>query len=218
MNTKNQTSSYAKSNQLSLFSEPKKEQTEPVLDTVYQYFLIISPPDEIKSKVKSLKYKLHKAVGLSDYNLQSVPHISLMSFHTMRPVNERFFGSLQNLFSKNNSFEIDLNGFDFFEHGSESNTIYVRIENSFQIVRVYHELHNLLGLRVREFVPHLTVARTMSRVRFNKSYEMIKQHVFNEKFNCNHITILERKLQHGVVSNYRVLKEIEFKSMSIPHP
>lgn len=212
MNTKNQTSAYAKSNQLSLFSEPKKEHAGPVLDTVYQYFLIISPPDEIKSKVKSLKYKLHKAVGLSDYNLHSVPHISLMSFHTMRPVNDRFFGALQHLFSKNNSFEVDLNGFDYFEHGSESNTIYVKIENSFQIVRVYHELHSLLGLSVREFVPHLTIARTMSRPRFTRSYEMIKQHAFSEKFSCNQITILERKLQHGVVSNYRVLKEIEFSN------
>ncbi len=211
MNAKNHHAAYAQNNQLSLFSEVKKnEDQQPVLDTVYQYFLIISPPNEVKSKVKSLKYKIHKAVGLSDYNLQSVPHISLMSFHTMKPVNERFFYALQQLFAKNNSFEIDLNGFDYFEHGEAANTIYVKIENSFQIVRVYHELHRLLGLSVREFVPHLTVARTMSRTRFSKSYEMIKQHSFSEKFTCNQVTILERKLQHGVVSNYRVIKEIEF--------
>lgn len=210
MNAKNHTSVNASASQLSLFSEAKKE--SPILDTVHQYFLIIAPPHEIKSKVKSLKYKLHKAVGLSDYNLHSVPHISLMSFHTMRPVNERFFNALQQLFSKNNAFDVDLNGFDYFEHGSESNTIYVKIENSYQIVKVYHELHRLLGLSVREFVPHLTVARTMSRTRFNKSYEMMKQHSFSEKFQCNQVTILERKLQHGVVSNYRVIKEIEFSN------
>jgi 2'-5' RNA ligase len=121
----------------------------------------------------------------------------------MRPVNERFFYALQQLFSKNNAFEVDLNGFEYFEHGSESNTIYVKIENSYQIIKVYHELHRLLGLSVREFVPHLTIARTMSRNRFDKSYEMIKQHSFSEKFTCNQVTILERKLQHGVVSNYK---------------
>ena len=210
MNVKNHTLVNASANQLSLFSEVKKE--GPVLDTVHQYFLIISPPNEIKSKVKSLKYKLHRAVGLSDYNLFSVPHISLMSFHTMRPVNERFFQALQQLFSKNHSFEIDLNGFYYFEHGNESNTIYVKIENSFQIVKVYHELHTLLGLRVREYVPHLTVARTVSRNRFHKSYDLIKQHHFSEKFTCNQVTVLERKLQHGVVSNYRIVKEIEFSN------
>lgn len=209
MNIRNHNSS-AQQAQLSLFSEAKKE--SHVLDTVHQYFFIISPPEAIKSKVKSLKYKLHKAVGLSDYNLYSVPHISLMSFHTMRPVNERFFAALQQLFSDNNTFDVDLNGFEYFEHGEESNTIYVKIENSNQIVKVYNELHRLLGLSVRSFVPHLTVARTMSRVRFNKSYEMIKQHSFTEKFSCNHVTILERKLQHGVVSNYRILREIEFNS------
>lgn len=207
MNAKIQTSFCNQHNQLSLFAEAKQEQ--PVLDTVYQYFLIISPPDEIKSKVKSLKYKLHKAVGLSEYNLHSVPHISLMSFHTMRPVNEQFFKALEQLFSKNNALEVDLNGFEYFEHGTESNTIYVKIENSYQIVKVYHELHSLLGLSVREYVPHLKIARTMSRSRFNKSYDMLKQHSFSEKFKCNQVTVLERKLQHGVVSNYKVLKEIE---------
>jgi hypothetical protein len=63
MNAKNQSSVNASSSQLSLFSEVKKE--SPVLDTVHQYFLIIAPPQEIKSKVKSLKYKLHKAVAFS---------------------------------------------------------------------------------------------------------------------------------------------------------
>lgn len=110
MNAKNHHAVYTQNNQLSLFSEAKKEQQQPILDTVFQYFLIISPPNQVKSKVKSLKYKLHKAVGLSDYNLQSEPHISLMSFHTMRPVNERFFNALQQLFS-NNGFEIDLKWF-----------------------------------------------------------------------------------------------------------
>lgn len=216
MNVKNHTSVNASASQLSLFSEAKKE--SPVLDTVHQYFLMIAPPQEIKSKVKSLKYKLHKTVGLSDYNLHSEPHISLMSFHTMRPVNDGFFKALQQLFSNNHAFDIDLNGFEYFEHGDEANTIYVKIDNSFQIIKVYHELHRLLGLSVREFVPHLKIAGTMSRSRFNKSYEMIKQHSFSEKFTCNQVTILERKLQHGVVSNYRVLKEIEFNECSVPHP
>ena len=41
MNAKNHHSAYAQNNQLSLFSEVKKEHQQPVLDTVYQYFLII---------------------------------------------------------------------------------------------------------------------------------------------------------------------------------
>ncbi len=207
MNTRNYNSTAQKA-QLSLFSEAKKE--IPVLDTVHQYFFIISPPNAIRSKVKLLKHKLHRSIGLSDYNLYSDPHISLMSFHTMQPVNERFIEAVQQLFSKNNTFDINLNGFDHFEHGLTSNTIYVKVEDSNKIYNLYQELHALLGLRVRSFVPHLTVAQTIPRSRFKKSFSLVKKHSVEETFTCNQVTILERKLQHGAVGQYQILKEIKF--------
>lgn len=206
MNAKNHNSSTANQAQLSLFSEAKKE--IPVLDTVHQYFFIITPPDAIKSKVKLLKHKLHKSIGLSDYNLYAVPNISLMSFHTMQPVNDRFLEAVKQLFSNNAAFNISIRGFEHFEHGLASNTIYAKVQDSQPIFKLYQELHALLGLRVRSFVPHLTVARTIPRAHFKKSFSMVQKHSFEETFTCNQITILERKLQHGVVGKYQVLKEI----------
>jgi 2'-5' RNA ligase len=210
MTTKNHHSKVIAREQLSLF--PQAQEESPVLDTVHQYFFVISPPDAIKGKVRSLKQKLHKAVGLSNYNVNSVSPISLMSFHTMRPVNERFIQAVQQLFSNNRAFEIKLNGFEHFEHGGVSNTIYAKLHNSDQIVKLYEELHVLLGLRVRSFVPHLTIARTVARSRFEKSFSLVKKTAFDETFVCNSITILERKLQHGVVGKYSVLKEIKLES------
>jgi 2'-5' RNA ligase len=207
MNTRNHNST-AQTAQLSLFSEAKKE--SPVLDTVHQYFFIISPPDAIKSKVKLLKHKLHREIGLSDYNLNSSEIISLMSFHTMQPVNERFIQAVQQLFSNNHPFQINVSGFDHFEHGTTSNTIYAKLENSEKIIKLYKELHILLGLRVRNFIPHLTIGKALPRAHFKKSFTMIKNHSFEETFTCNKVTILERKLQHGVVGKYHILKEIKF--------
>ena len=215
MNIRNHNST-AQQAQLSLFSEAKKE--SPVLDTVHQYFFIISPPEAIKSKVKLLKHKLHREIGLSDYNLNSSEIISLMSFHTMRPVNDRFIQAVQQLFSNNQPFQIHVSGFDHFEHGTSSNTIYAKLENSEQIVKLYQELHVLLGLRVRSFVPHLTIGKAVPRAHFKKSFSMIKNHSFEEKFTCNQVTILERRLQNGVVGKYQVLKEIRFESPNFPHP
>lgn len=208
MNTKTHNSS-AEQSQLSLFAETKKE--SPVLDTVHQYFFIISPPDTVKNKIKLLKHKLHREIGLSDYNFYTSEIISLMSFHTMHPVNNRFIEAVQKLFSNNHPFYININGFDHFEHGSTSNTIYAKLENSEQIIKLYKELHALLGLRVRNFVPHLTIGRAVPRAHFKKSFSMIKNHSFEEKFVCNSVTILERKLQHGVVGKYSVLKEIRME-------
>jgi 2'-5' RNA ligase len=210
MTTKNHPSALTAQTQLSLFPQVKQE--SPALDTVHQYFFIISPPDTVKNKVRSLKQKLNKAVGLSDYNLHSIAHISLMSFHTMRPVNDRFIQAVQQLFSNNEAFEVNFNGFEHFEHGAVSNTIYAKLHNSDQIIKIYRELHILLGLKVRSFVPHLTIARTISRHSFQKSFSLVNKNTFNEKFLCNSVTILERKLQHGVVGKYSVLKEIKLNA------
>lgn len=198
------------SDQLSLFPEPKQENPiAPEMDTVHQYFFIISPPDAIKSKVRSLKQKLNRAVGLSNYNLNSVPNISLMSFHTMYPVNDKFIQAVQELFSQINAFEVKLNGFEHFVHGSASDTIYAKLSDSEKITKLYQELHALLGLRVRSFVPHLTIARTVPRANFAKSFSIVKKQDFHEEFVCDHVTILERKLHHGVAGNYQVFKEIK---------
>jgi 2'-5' RNA ligase len=198
------------SDQLSLFPEPKAQtQAAPEMDTVHQYFFIISPPDAIKSKVRSLKQKLNRAVGLSDYNLNSTPSISLMSFHTMYPVNDKFIQAVQELFSQINAFEVKLEGFEHFVHGGASDTIYAKLSDSEKITKLYKELHALLGLRVRSYVPHLTIARTVPRANFAKSFSIVKKQDFHEEFICDHVTILERKLHHGIVGSYQVFKEIK---------
>ena len=216
MTTKHHIAKHNDQQQLSLFSEPRpepKQELKPVEvvpepDTVHQYFFVISTPEPIKNKVISLKQKLNKAVGLSDYNLNSIPHISLMSFHTMQPVNERFIQAVQHLFSQIHSFEVKLNGFEHFVHGAASDTIYAKLSDSEKIKKLYEELHALLGLKVRQFVPHLTIARTIPRRNFKKSFSIVKKHDFREEFVCDHVTILERKLHHGIVGKYHVLKEI----------
>ncbi len=200
--------------QLSLFSEPKQEEPKPMVfapepDTVHQYFFVIPTPEPVKTKVKSLKQKLNKAVGLSDYNLNTVPNISLMSFHTMQPVNEKFIQAVQHLFSHIHSFEVKLNGFEHFVHGTASDTIYAKLNDSEKIRKLYEELHALLGLKVRSFTPHLTIARTIPRKSFRKSFSLVQKQDFHEEFICDHVTILERKLHHGIVGKYQVLTEIK---------
>ncbi len=206
MNTRNHNLSQTGKSQLSLFPEAKKE--NPQLETLHQYFFIISPPDFVKSKVKLLKHKLNDVVSLSNHNLHSIPHISLMSFHTTRPVNEKFIQAVKDLFSNNHSFKICLKDFDSFNHGTSSNTIYVKIQNSEQITKLYFELNALLGFRIRSFVPHLTIASTIARSNFEKSFTLVKEQGFEEEFTCNQVTILERKLQNGMVSDYHILNKI----------
>lgn len=210
MNTRNHNLHQAGNSQLTLFPEAKQESQN--LETLHQYFFIITPPDVVKSKVKLLRHKLNTSVALSNYNLHSIPHISLMSFHTTRPVNEKFIQAVQQLFSQNHAFQVRLSGFDAFHHGTASNTIYMNIHGSEQIKKLYCELSQLLGFRIRSFVPHLTIARTIARTDFEKSLSIVKQNSFEAEFTCQQVTILERKLQNGMVGDYQVLKQINLEA------
>jgi 2'-5' RNA ligase len=199
--------------QLSLF--PSVNAEAPQLNTVYQYFFVISPPLSIKQNVKSYKHTLDKKVGLSDYNLHAIPNISLMSFHTMKPVNQNFIQAVSNLFANIQKFEIETNGFDCFTHHNSSGTIYAKIEDSGMLTGIYEGLHKLLGLKVRDYTPHLTVARTIPKENFNKAFALLKDKKFKKKFICENITILQRKMEYGSVSNCSVLTQINLKEMLI---
>src|ERR1700741_2397459 len=138
MYNRSQSLKTASESQLSLFPEAKNENV--AAEALYQYLLVISPPEHLKAKVRSLKHKLNDAIGLSNYNMHSVPHISIISFHTLRPVNERFIEAVQNIFLKHDDLSVRLNGFSHFSHASGSNTIYVDIQNSEPIASIHSEL------------------------------------------------------------------------------
>lgn len=192
--------------QLSLFPEEKKEQVIP--EVLHQYLFLISPPERIKTKVKDVKHLLHQSFGLSKNNLHSIPHISLLSFHSARPVNEHFLSVVRQIFSKTPAFPICMKGYSSFHHQSGADTLYVKIDNSGHLSAMYKELTNLLGFPAKLFVPHLTVARTISHADFEKACELVNEQLIQDEFLCSQVSILERKFQNGVVTNYRVISNI----------
>lgn len=212
MKTQSNSVHQVKAPQLSLFPEVKKE--VPVTDTsvLYEYFFMIAPPECTKHKIKTLKQSIHKAARLSAYNLITVSPVSIMSFNSFSPVNEHFLNVVNDFIKRIASFKMTFDGFDNFAHGAVSNTIYVKLTDHSKITVLYKELHHLLGLKQRAFTPHLTIARTIPRANFNKSFTAIKKQHFKEEFMCEEITLLERKIHHGVVSKYKILKEMKLKN------
>lgn len=205
MNTKSYVYKTQGNAQLSLFPAEKKEQVIP--EVLHQYLFLISPPESIKSKVKSLKHVLHQSFGLSKNNLHSIPHISLLSFHSARPVNDHFLSVVRQVFSKTSAFQINLKGYGAFHH-SGSTTLYVNVNDSSHLSMMYKDLTGILGFPAKSFVPHLTVARTISNSDFETANVLVNKHLLEDEFTCSQISILERKFQNGIVSNYKVISNI----------
>lgn len=198
--------------QLSLFpASNTSTQESNQLNTVYQYFFVINLPPTLSQSIKQLKLRLNKLIGLSDYNVFATPNITLMSFHTMRPVNQNFITAVQQLLDRNSNFEIQIDGFAHFEHGNVSNTLYAHVHKTDSLNQLYHDLHQLLGLKVRTFIPHLTIARTIPRHKFDKIASLFKNRSIKDQFNCYQISVLQRTIEYGTASKFSVLKEFDLK-------
>ncbi|RZJ74736.1 MAG: hypothetical protein EOO45_07695, partial [Flavobacterium sp.] len=46
-------------------------------DTIYEYFILLSPNCGVKSKVREMKSSLNDMIGLNAENMNSLAHISL---------------------------------------------------------------------------------------------------------------------------------------------
>lgn len=193
--------------QLSLFSI---EEYKPVeIDTVYQYLVVLSPPDESKDKVKRLKYQLNNLAYLGSYNLFSIPHITLAKLQSVHRATDRFGKGLQKEFIEYGKLSIRLNGFNFFSHGAVSKTIYLQIEDTHKIEAIYAQLNTALGIPLKKYVPHLTIAKTISPSQFEELFPVLPESGFEDTFTCDHLLVLERTIKNGKVSHYKPFKKIK---------
>jgi 2'-5' RNA ligase len=194
--------------QLSLFL---KEEYKPIeIDTVYQYLVILSPPDETSDRIKRLKYQLNNLAYLGSYNLFSIPHITLTKLQSVHRANDRFGKGLQKEFMEYGELSIKLRGFNFFSHGNDSKTIYLQIEDTHKIEAIYTQLNNALGIPLKkDYVPHLTIAKTISAPQFDDLFPVLPESGFEDTFTCNHILVLERTIKNGKVSHYKPFKKIK---------
>jgi hypothetical protein len=100
--------------QLSLFNSESEPALEKKQENKYQYLIVVSPSDEIKEKVLELKKKLNVLVPISNFNLRSTPHISIIGFSMKEQLKENFWDKFQLFFSKVPRFVVSLNGFEIF--------------------------------------------------------------------------------------------------------
>ena len=199
------------SEQLSLFAE--EEIHKPVeIDTVYQYLLVLAPPDESTDRIRRLKYQLNNLSYLGSYNLFSVPHITLAKLQSVHRQNTRFGRALQKEFTGHGALQIDLNGFQYFSHGPDLRTLYLQIEAPEPVEALYTQLNTALGIPLREYVPHLTVAKTISTTHFDEIFPVVSVEGFKESFRCDHILVLERTIKNQKVSHYKAIKKIRLGS------
>lgn len=105
--------------------------------------------------------------------------------------------------------ELQINGFAFFNHGKTGKTIYAAIELTTQTNLWFKLLMGEMGIKVKAFVPHITVAKNIPVSSFNKLWPKFETCKYAETFKVNSLTVLKRET-YVEYCEWRMYKELFF--------
>ncbi|HEY4323411.1 MAG TPA: 2'-5' RNA ligase family protein [Mucilaginibacter sp.] len=175
--------------------------------TSYQdYLIVLSPSESVAEKVKNLKEFSYEKIGEYESHY-SKAHITIQSWPRKRPVwIEPLIPKLQRDLQALSPIILDINGFGSFDQ-QDHQTIYAKL-NSIPQTKVWFKLLRKF-FNTPPFEPHITITRSIPNEDFKKLWPHFKNHLWNEQFRVDKLTILRREMiGHDKV--FKILKEIPF--------
>jgi 2'-5' RNA ligase len=156
------------------------------------YLMIISPPDDIKKEISRYKRASVNLIGHFE-GMHSTAHITITHQTRCKP----FFAQplilqMEKRLNTIPPIDIQINGFDFFNHGQTAKTIYAKIDSTTHTDQWFKLLKSEMGIKVKNFVPHITIARNIPVTAFNKLWPNFENRVFSQTFKVDGLTILQR--------------------------
>lgn len=156
------------------------------------YMLLLSPGDNVKAMVKEHKQYVAGVIGTYE-SLHSKAHISVHKMQRQKSfIAEPALRALNKNISTLPPITLTIDGFDYFNHGDEYKTIYVKLRISPITTLWFKTLKK--HLNVKEFmVPHITIAGNIPVAAFNELWPHFKAINWVEQFTVNELTILQRE-------------------------
>lgn len=173
---------------------------------LYEYLIIISPSYEIRQLVKKYKETVKSLIGDFGKNFFATAHITLGNALYHIEQDQLIKDTVLEISKNMHSFNVHLNGFNFFEHGETKNTLYISILDYNTINKICFTISKKLKLPTRR-VPHITIAKGISRDKFSIAWNHFGKLNFESEFQCDRITVLKKKIVNKVADKYEILFE-----------
>lgn len=171
-----------------------------------EYFILISPTDEIKKETKKLKNKLYKMIGRITENQNSLAHISV--FKTKWEKDIHVINKLRKCITEQQPFPITINGSDVFSHGTKKKTLYLKIEDPKPIQSLYGTIAE--EFKLKNYInPHLTIEKDIPITDFEKIQDDLSIFNYQNNWTCDRIVILKKDKTKGT---YKTVDEILFQN------
>lgn len=171
------------------------------------YFIAILPSSQIQEQIRALKNEVAERFN-SKMALRSPGHITLhMPFRWKDKKKTILMEMMGKLNEEIVPFEVELNGFGFFE----PRVVYVNVEEN-EPLREFHKRvvhHCRTDLKIfnsnyknKVFRPHITIAfRDLKKPKFNEARAYFKERKFLTKLEVEQATLLEYDGKRWIVSS-----------------
>jgi len=177
--------------------------------TGYQdYLIVLSPPENIISRVKKLKDFSYNEIGEYESHY-SKAHITVQPWPRKKPVwIEPLIPKLVRDLQTLPPVILDINGFGYFDH-QDNPTIYAKLTSTPSTKIWFKSLRRFFAAENSE--PHITITRSIPTDDFAKLWPQFKNLQWKEQFTVDKLTILRREMI-GHDKIYKVFKEIPFNN------
>jgi len=183
---------------------------------VYEYLLVLSPPEDLRHKIKQAKkefYDTYKAPT----TLSGRPHIPLVNFLQYEMMEERIINRLRSVALGHQPFKVELKDFGSFP----SHTIYINITSKLPVQGLVKEIRSsaqrLMKLNDDNkpyffMEPHLTIARKLQAWQYEKGWQEYSNRHFAGKFIADAMLLLKRPADEKA---YQIVQRLDFMNLPV---
>ena len=177
-----------------------------------EYMIVLNPSKVVEEHIKLYKHGASEFIGTYP-GLNSKAHISLWHKQKLsRELIDTFTTIVQRKFNNIPSTNVAIDGFNYFAHGTDLMTIYANIKSNYITDNWFDLIRKQLNLNNHDFVPHITVTRSIPVDAFYTLWPKFKATAFQINFVPASISVLERDLMTPD-STWQLHKKLFFKGM-----
>lgn len=183
---------------------------------VYEYLLVLSPPEDLWHRVKKVKEDF-SAKYKSEQAKWGGPQAILVNFTQYEIMEERIVNRLRTIAMGYTPFKVELKDFGSFP----AHTIYINITSRLPIQNLVKEIRSggqrLMKLNEDNkphFImePHLTIARKLKPWQYEKGWLEYSNKHFTGRFIADNMTLLKRPA--GEMKYHRV-QQFDFQNLPV---
>jgi len=156
------------------------------------YLIVISPPAALKKDIGRYKRASANLIGHFE-GMHSIAHITVTHQTRCKPyLIQPAILQMEKRLNCIPPIDLHINGFDFFNHGQTAKTIYAVIERTAKTDNWFKLLKTQMGIKIKSFVPHITIVRNIPVSSFNKLWPNFENREFTQTFNARSLNVLHR--------------------------